>query len=147
MAKRSATATAELKVRLREPLRAKVERAAKKHRVSMNAEIVTRLENSFIEVDRFGGPDLMRVTFLMAEAFAHAGELCSEPNTPPAEWVRDHKIYMQAAFSVLQALLANLPDATQDEIFTEWDRVGRRLLSDYLTQRLRARESEQGSGI
>ena len=48
MIKRPQTAIAGLKVRLREPLRKKLEVAAKKKGVSLNAELVGRLEESFL---------------------------------------------------------------------------------------------------
>jgi hypothetical protein len=45
--KRKITAKVDLKVRMRERLRRKIESAAKAKNVSMNAEMVTRLEDSF----------------------------------------------------------------------------------------------------
>ena len=48
MAARKQTAIVGLKVRLREPLRKKLEVAAKKKGVSLNAELVARLEESFL---------------------------------------------------------------------------------------------------
>jgi Arc-like DNA binding dprotein len=48
MAERKPTAIVGLKVRLREPLRKKLEVAAKKKGVSLNAELVARLEESFL---------------------------------------------------------------------------------------------------
>jgi len=48
MAARKQTAIVGLKVRLREPLRKKLEVAAKKKGVSLNAELVGRLEESFL---------------------------------------------------------------------------------------------------
>jgi hypothetical protein len=48
MPARKQTAIVGLKVRLREPLRKKLEMAAKKKGVSLNAELVARLEESFL---------------------------------------------------------------------------------------------------
>jgi len=48
MVKRAQTAIVGLKVRLREPLRKKLEVAAKRKGVSLNAELVVRLEESFL---------------------------------------------------------------------------------------------------
>ena len=45
---RRPTAIVGLKVRLREPLRKKLEMAAKKKGVSLNAEMIARLEESFL---------------------------------------------------------------------------------------------------
>jgi hypothetical protein len=39
--------TVDIKIRLREPLRAKIEAAAKRRSGSMNAEMISRLEDSF----------------------------------------------------------------------------------------------------
>jgi Arc-like DNA binding domain len=47
MAKRKKTSTVQLKLRLREGLRQKLERQARTRNVSLNSEMVERLENSF----------------------------------------------------------------------------------------------------
>jgi hypothetical protein len=47
MTRRPKTAVAQLKVRLREPLRAQLEKSARQHGVSLNAEIAKRLDQSF----------------------------------------------------------------------------------------------------
>ncbi len=47
MVNRDKTATVDLKVRMKEPLRAQLEEAAQGRGVSMNAEAVARLEDSF----------------------------------------------------------------------------------------------------
>lgn len=52
MAKREQSATVDLKVRMKEPLRADLERAARRRGVSMNAEAVARLEQSFLRDDQ-----------------------------------------------------------------------------------------------
>lgn len=46
---RAKSATIDLKVRMKEPLRACIEEAAREHGVSMNAEIVNRLARTFRE--------------------------------------------------------------------------------------------------
>ncbi len=51
MAMRPKSATVQLKVRLKEPLRARIEVAAKGNGVSMNAEIGDRLRGSFDRED------------------------------------------------------------------------------------------------
>ncbi len=51
MAMRPKSATVQLKVRLKEPLRARVATAAKGNGVSMSAEIVDRLRESFDRED------------------------------------------------------------------------------------------------
>src|SRR5262245_26020289 len=47
MVRRKQAARADIKIRMKEPLRAKIEAAAKRRGVSMNAEMVSRLEQSF----------------------------------------------------------------------------------------------------
>lgn len=47
MGKRKQSATIDLKVRMKEPLRAALEQASRKRGISMNAEAVSRLERSF----------------------------------------------------------------------------------------------------
>ena len=49
--KRKQTAVVQLKVRMREPLRAKLESAAAKKGTSINSEVVDRLERSFERQD------------------------------------------------------------------------------------------------
>ena len=49
MSPRPRSATIQLKVRMKEPLRAKIEACAKTAGVSLNAELVSRLEKSFTE--------------------------------------------------------------------------------------------------
>jgi hypothetical protein len=51
MAGRDRTATVDLKVRMKEPLRARLEVAARDRGISMNAEAVGRLEQSFRNED------------------------------------------------------------------------------------------------
>jgi hypothetical protein len=59
--RRKASAYVQFKARMKEELRAKLERAAKEHGVSINAELVRRLEASFTQesvealVERVGG--------------------------------------------------------------------------------------------
>ena len=71
------SATVDLKVRMKEPLRAKIARSAKGHGISLNAEVVRRLEQSFFKEDareqEWGGADtlsLMRVFASLASAVA-----------------------------------------------------------------------------
>ena len=69
MAKRSRSDTIQLKARMKEPLRAKLEAAAEEKGISLNAEMVHRLERSFSDEDslanEFGGIDDYRVAKLL----------------------------------------------------------------------------------
>jgi hypothetical protein len=49
MVERDETAKAQIKLRLREPLRAKLEEEAKKRAFSLNSEVIRRLENSLLD--------------------------------------------------------------------------------------------------
>ena len=51
MPARKKSAIVQQKIRMHEPLRADIERAAKRNGVSMNGEMVKRLEMSFLEAD------------------------------------------------------------------------------------------------
>jgi hypothetical protein len=59
MTKRPKTAVAQLKVRLRETLRAQLEKSAKQHGLSLNAEIAKRLDQSFEWERAFAEPKKM----------------------------------------------------------------------------------------
>lgn len=60
--------TAQLKVRLRESLRSRLERAAKASAHPLNSEIVARLEQSFRAEEALGGRDLAALFRMMAAA-------------------------------------------------------------------------------
>lgn len=75
MPKRKQTDTVDLKVRMKEPLRASLERAAKRRGVSMNAEAVNRLEQSFEIEDRFGGPRMVELMESVARIMKQTGEI------------------------------------------------------------------------
>ena len=83
MAERSRSNTVQLKARMKEPLRAKLEAAAEANGVSLNAEMVHRLELSFAEeksqaeisdgaVREFYAPFGKPETFLVARLLANA---------------------------------------------------------------------------
>ena len=57
---RPKTALAGMKIRFREPLRARLELAAKRNGVSLNKELTARVEQSFAKDAAFGGSDSTR---------------------------------------------------------------------------------------
>lgn len=64
---RKRSATVQLKIRMKEPLRAKVEKEAKKRGVSLNSEVVSRIEDTFINRDDlFGGANRYRLMRFLA---------------------------------------------------------------------------------
>jgi hypothetical protein len=103
MAKRSRKAVVEVGLRVREPLRAKVEKAAKARGVSMNAEMVARLERSFATEEVWGGPEMLRVAELMAGAFYHTG-LSASVGREPADWLGDPAVYSDCMRAVERSL-------------------------------------------
>jgi hypothetical protein len=111
MSQRSQSAYAHLKVRMKEPLRAVLEQAARERGVSMNAEIVARLERSFEEEERFGGSAMSPIVSMLAGAFKRGGELGKHARQHPewttSEWLADPICYRAAAYAVADAL--NLP--------------------------------------
>ena len=74
MAKRGKSPRAQVPLRIPEALRGRIEKAAKETGKSMNAEIITRLEESFGTEDRFGGPRLVEIVEAMASAMKSTGQ-------------------------------------------------------------------------
>lgn len=108
MTKRRASATVDLKVRMKEPLRAALERAARNHGLSMNAEAVDRLERSFQREDLLTealtlayGADIAILLTLMGEAMKDtarsAGVLSLGFMEGPDNWRADPYVYDQVA--------------------------------------------------
>ena len=91
MAQRKRTATVQLKVRMKEPLRGQLEKAAKARGMSLNAEIGKRLERSFETEDRFGGPrvvDLIEtIATVMKTTGEHAGFIETRKLANQGEWL------------------------------------------------------------
>ena len=116
MARRARNATVDLGLRVKEPLRARLEREAKRNDRSMNAEITSRLEESFTKQDAAGGPELQRIALMMATSFHHAGDLFSK-GKPPAEWLRDPECFREAVFGVVNALILVMPNPEDMVIF------------------------------
>jgi Arc-like DNA binding domain len=119
-------AQAQFKLRMPEALRASLEEAARPRGVSVNAEIVQRLERSFAEEQGFGGPEMRRLAYLMIVAFARAGQLRAAGKT---NWIDDRDCYRAGMFGAIDALLIGLPDATAEEVMPEIEGLKGRLLS------------------
>jgi hypothetical protein len=106
MVEREKTATAEIKIRVKEPLRARVAAAARERGVSMNAEFADRLERSFVQdeglADAFGSRDLYAFMRAIAAAMTHAGEIAAlvkpRPSTDDSlSWLTEPYAFDQAA--------------------------------------------------
>lgn len=114
MDEREKSATVDLKVRMKEPLRARIEAAAKERGVSMNAEAVDRLERSFATDDQHGSPQVANMARMMVSAFVAGGQMAAaedgRPWSAPAEWIFDAAAYEAAAGQVLYMLAMFHPD-------------------------------------
>jgi hypothetical protein len=112
MPTRPKTAVAGMKIRLREPLRARLEGEAKRKRISLNKELVARVEQSFTKDDAiteaFGGPDLRKVAMLMASAFAINGGRTAEEKSLD-RWTNDPDCYLAGMLGVVGALMMHAP--------------------------------------
>lgn len=65
--RRKQSATVDIKIRMKEPLRAEIERAAKRRGVSMNTEMVDRLEQAYRAEEALGGPRTAALLRALAE--------------------------------------------------------------------------------
>ena len=105
MPERTKSDTVQLKVRMKEPLRAALEEASERRGVSMNAEIVQRLERSFTEEESLGGPGMRRLAYSMIVAFTRAGRLRAGGKE---NWIDDPDCYRAGVFGVVDALLIGM---------------------------------------
>ena len=135
MKKRSKTDTVHVSTRMREPLRAKLEKAAKAGKVSLNNELVARVERSFSEDEAFGGPELRRIAILMAATFAIAGQ-ASAPDEQPEQWLKNPAAYISGMAGVLRALMVGV--SSQDTPL-----AAEALKSVFLTEIAKRKESRK----
>jgi len=125
MSSRERTAVVQLKVRMREVLRAKLEKEAKQRGTSINAEIVDRLESSFERKDLLTevlsltyGRQVAGILMLLGSAMNHAGvnSLLTaaggpffDDNTDFTSWIDHPNAYEQAKLGVVAVLDALRP--------------------------------------
>ena len=111
---------AQLKIRLKEPLRAALAEAAGRRGVTLNAEVVARLEQSFEEKQRledvFGGIDVYRLVRTIGSIMDAVGSTALRYKPTPAfvdareaRWPADPYAYDQALQAAQQALQALRP--------------------------------------
>ncbi len=74
MAKRGKSPRAQVPLRIPEAQRARIEKAAKSRGVSMNTEIIERLERSFEIEDRLGGPKVAELVETIGIVMRSTGE-------------------------------------------------------------------------
>ncbi|HUF80029.1 MAG TPA: Arc family DNA-binding protein, partial [Burkholderiales bacterium] len=122
MAKRKLSDTVDIKLRMKEALRARVERAAGKRGVSMNAEMVSRLEQSFDDEDRIAhfrpliyGRQLAAVLEVLGRVMRDTGQhvrlaYAPTPSIVGADgWMDDPRAFDQAFKGAVQILEALRP--------------------------------------
>jgi hypothetical protein len=114
MAVRDQKSVVQFKTRMREPLRARLASAARRRGVTLNTEIVDRLEQSFAKEEAFGGAEILNMARLMAAAFVrgghHAAYAQNRPKWTSADWLNDPDCYQAAARAVSKALAAAKPE-------------------------------------
>ena len=119
-ARRPGSEIVQVKARMREDLRRKLEREAASRGLTVNAEILRRLESSFTEQTALGGPELQNIAHIMAATFAHSGTMQAvaegHPDWTPHEWLLHQTCYREAMVSVMIALLEFLPDKSPHEV-------------------------------
>lgn len=115
-----------LNMRTTKETRERLEAAALANGRSMAQEVEVRLERSFAEEQGFGGPEMRRLAYLMATAFATAGQLRAAGKT---QWIADPSCYRAGLFGVIDALLIGLPDATVEDMAVEIEGLKGKLLT------------------
>ncbi len=140
---RKKSATIDLKVRMKEPLRAQIEKAAKQAGISMNAEIVSRLQRSFGEEEnlRWAFSQMFRdeALFQILRSVASVIRLMEEQHGKP--WHQDPNTRHEAVLCFRDYLDAEAERASegapsQDAGSSSTGRMARRSAS-----RLRPRQS------
>jgi hypothetical protein len=114
---RAASAIATIKIRMKEPLRAQIERAAKRRGVSMNQEMNDRLTASFARdqalADNFGSREIFGLAHAIAAAMNHTGRFTAFFKTGSPEagdtWWTNAYAYNQAAESAARVIDAFKP--------------------------------------
>lgn len=113
MTRRKKTAKVQVPVRLVEALRAKLAKSAKTRDVSMNAEIVKRLERSFELEERFGGPNLENlieaIASMMKGVGRHAG-FAETAETQGDDWLLRPYPFDQAIKAAVSVMEHFRPD-------------------------------------
>src|SRR5262245_3942187 len=130
MTKRSKAATVDIGLRVKEPVRARIERAAKDSGVSMNAAMNNRVDSSFTRqavVDRmFGGPEMRRMAMQWAASFydgarhgaymEHGGKF--DRALDPKEFTNPTTTsYQQGAHAVVDSLLKGMSSEMKKHFF------------------------------
>jgi TraY domain len=106
--------------------RQRLEAAAAANGRSLAQEVEARLERSFVEEAALGGPEMVRLAYLMTTAFATAASRAASGNP---DWASDPDAYRAGLTGVVDALLIGMPDATVENIGLLIEDLKSRLLS------------------
>ena len=122
---RDQTAMVQLKIRMREPLRARLEEEAKFHGKSINSEVVDRLGRSFERQDIFSemlgfahDSHLAGVLMMLGSVMEQVGYLHVKPQQSRSpfgsRWAEDPVAFDQAALAAIALLNAARPRPNQE---------------------------------
>jgi hypothetical protein len=129
MAKRTKQAKAEIKIRLTEALRAKIERAARTRGISMNSEMIEGLDRYYADMDAAGGPEIAKIIRIFGDAFSLGGrrgtEALGHSDWKPDRWVTDQFSFKAAVVSAFDAVKTQEPQPDRRRaraaVLEQWD--------------------------
>jgi hypothetical protein len=130
MTARPKTAVVGMKIRMREPLRARLEAAARKKGISLAKELTSRVESTFIKDEALGGVDARQIALLMGAAFTLAASRKGQ-EMGVKDWANDGDCYVAGLYSVLGELLKHKPRPLTRAEYLGADSV---LKTDYANQ-------------
>src|SRR5215831_18447496 len=119
---RDNSATVQLsKIRIKEELRAKLERDAEERGYTLNAAIVNRLERSFLVETNLGGPEALRMAAAFTLAGQHAAAYEGHPEwAASGQWRQDPACYESAILAVIKELWRQHPSPNAGWAWREW---------------------------
>ena len=141
---RDPTAIVQLKIRMREPLRARLEEEAKFHGRSINSEVVDRLARSFERQDLFSemlgfshDSHLAGVLMMLGSVMEQVGYLHTKPQQSRSRlgsrWAEDPEAFDQAALAAITLLNAARPRPESGTPSTKLTRQSREVVREMLS--------------
>lgn len=125
MVRRKQSATVQLTLRMKEPLRAQIKRSAKRRGLSLNAEIVDQLERVYTyeesELKAFGSEAIYDYMKLLAMAIK------TVENITNGKWLKDNKTTREslaAIYGIMGAFGHSSPDIVRRQTIAQGRRVG-----------------------
>jgi len=119
---RDNSATVQLsKLRMKEELRAKLERDAEERGCTLNAAIVDRLERSFLVEAILAGPEALRLSAAFVLGGGRAAEKEGRPEwAASGQWRQDPACYESAILAVIKEAWRQHPSPEGGWSFREW---------------------------